>query len=178
MLDRTAVRVRRCAQWWDHGEAIARLTVLWNGWQSAWWKPAAKPGWWLDLDHHLPLLIGLDGPLRTCRHRKATGWANTNRPSSALVHSRLLAGLVHSSTTSRLSNHRRTRTLPNVADYLTLLTATTARLTGDTDPDGGEAQHALLLAEYAGVAQGRAGDTNGRFTTATPSRMDSVRAAA
>lgn len=61
-------RTRWCAQWWDHAEAIARLTVLWNGWESARWEPAAKPGWWLDLDHHLPLLISLDGPFRTCRH--------------------------------------------------------------------------------------------------------------
>ncbi len=60
-------RVRWCAHWWDHAEAIARLTVLWNGWEAARWEPAAKPGWWLDLDHHLPILTGLDGPFRNCR---------------------------------------------------------------------------------------------------------------
>jgi hypothetical protein len=67
-------RVRWCACWWEHAEAIARLTVLWNGWEGARWEPAAKPGWWLDLDHHLPILIGLDGPFRNCRHAEA------NRP--------------------------------------------------------------------------------------------------
>ena len=30
-------------------------------------EPSAKPGWWLDLDHHLPILTGLDGPFRNCR---------------------------------------------------------------------------------------------------------------
>ncbi|GLI00922.1 DUF4913 domain-containing protein [Phytohabitans aurantiacus] len=60
-------RVRWCCRWWDHAEAIARLTVLWNGWEAARWEPAAKPSWWLDLDHHLPILIGLDGSFRNCR---------------------------------------------------------------------------------------------------------------
>jgi hypothetical protein len=65
-------RVRWCPQWWDHAEAIARLTLLWNTWEGARWEPAAKPGWWLDLDHHLPILTGLDGPFRNCRHPEAT----------------------------------------------------------------------------------------------------------
>lgn len=65
-------RVRWCPRWWDHAEAIARLTVLWNGWEAARWEPAAKPGWWLDLDHHLPILLGLDGPFRNCRHTEGT----------------------------------------------------------------------------------------------------------
>jgi hypothetical protein len=60
-------RVRWCARWWDHAEAIARLTVLWNCWEAARWEPSAKPGWWLDLDHHLPIVVGLDGPFRNCR---------------------------------------------------------------------------------------------------------------
>ena len=65
-------RVRWCARWWDHAEAIARLTVLWNTWEAARWEPSAKPGWWLDLDHHLPLLLGLDGPFRNCRQAEGT----------------------------------------------------------------------------------------------------------
>ena len=61
-------RVRWCSRWWEHAEVIARLTLLWNGWEGARWEPAAKQGWWLDLDHHLPLLLDLDGPFRACRH--------------------------------------------------------------------------------------------------------------
>ncbi len=60
-------RVRWCPRWWDHAEAIARLTLLWNTWEAARWEPAAKPAWWLDLDHHLPILLSTDGPFRTCR---------------------------------------------------------------------------------------------------------------
>ena len=65
-------RLRWCARWWEHAEAIVRLTVLWNGWEGARWEPAAKPAWWLDLDHHLPVLLGLDGPFRLCRQREGT----------------------------------------------------------------------------------------------------------
>ena len=65
-------RVRWCPRWWDHAEVIARLTVLWTGWEAARWEPSAKPGWWLDLDHHLPLLLGLDGPMRNCRQPEGT----------------------------------------------------------------------------------------------------------
>ena len=60
-------RVRWCERWWDHAEAISRLTVLWTTWETARYDPASKPGWWLDLDHHLPILLGLDGPFRSCR---------------------------------------------------------------------------------------------------------------
>ena len=63
-------RVRWCPQWWQHAEAIARLTILWNTWEAARWQPSAKPAWWLDLDHHLPILLGLDGPFRNCRNNQ------------------------------------------------------------------------------------------------------------
>ncbi|MFI5843890.1 DUF4913 domain-containing protein [Catenuloplanes sp. NPDC051500] len=62
-----STRVRWCPRWWDHAEVIARLTLLWNTWEAARWEPAAKPGWWLDLDHHLPILLSPDGPFRNCR---------------------------------------------------------------------------------------------------------------
>jgi hypothetical protein len=62
-----AARARWCSRWWEHAEAIARLKLLWNCWEAARWRPQARPGWWLDLDHHLPILLGTDGPLRHCR---------------------------------------------------------------------------------------------------------------
>ncbi|MFI5845819.1 DUF4913 domain-containing protein [Catenuloplanes sp. NPDC051500] len=62
-----STRTRWCPRWWDHAEAIARLTLLWNTWETARWDPAAKPGWWLDLDYHLPILLSPDGPFRSCR---------------------------------------------------------------------------------------------------------------
>jgi hypothetical protein len=60
-------RQRWCNQWWDHAEAIARLTLLWTTWETARWDPTVKAGWWLELDHHLPLLLAADGPFRACR---------------------------------------------------------------------------------------------------------------
>ncbi|WP_327009701.1 DUF4913 domain-containing protein [Dactylosporangium sp. NBC_01737] len=60
-------RLRWCAEWWDHAEAIARLTLLWTGWEAARWQPEAKAGWWLDFDHHLQILLAIDGPFRNCR---------------------------------------------------------------------------------------------------------------
>lgn len=43
---------RWCSQWWNHVEAIGRLTVLWHGWEAARVKPEALPGWWMMFDHH------------------------------------------------------------------------------------------------------------------------------
>ena len=60
-------RARWCTRWWDHAEAIARLTLLWAAWEAMRWDPAAKTGWWVELDHHLPILLGADGPFRSCR---------------------------------------------------------------------------------------------------------------
>jgi hypothetical protein len=60
-------RARWCPRWWDHAETIARLTLLWNLWEAARWQPDARSSWWHDLDHHLPILLGHDGPFRNCR---------------------------------------------------------------------------------------------------------------
>ncbi len=63
----TNPRTRWCPDWWDHAEAITRLTHLWHTWEAARWQPETKGSWWLDLDHHLQILISLDGPFRNCR---------------------------------------------------------------------------------------------------------------
>jgi hypothetical protein len=78
-------RVRWCPQWWDHAEAIARLTLLWNGWEAARWEPVAKSGWWLDLDHHLAILLSLDGPFRTCRQTEGARIGKHHRPDAPEV---------------------------------------------------------------------------------------------
>lgn len=84
-----SARVKWCSRWWDHAEVIARLTILWNGWEIARVQPRSKASWWLTLDHHLPLLLGLDGPLRNCRlahgdraakHQSAEPPANNRAP--------------------------------------------------------------------------------------------------
>ena len=59
---------RWCAQWWMHGEAISRLTALWQAWEvhrlqlgtgiSVWYRD--------HLDHHLMVLLGARGPFYQC----------------------------------------------------------------------------------------------------------------
>ena len=62
-----SARARWCARWWDHAEVIARLNILWDGWEAARWQEAAKSPWWSELDHHLQILLATDGPFRNCR---------------------------------------------------------------------------------------------------------------
>ncbi len=78
-------RTRWCPDWWDHAEAITRLTHLWHTWEAARWHPEAKGGWWLDLDHHLPILLSLDGPFRHCRQAEGGRSGTHAEPRSATV---------------------------------------------------------------------------------------------
>jgi hypothetical protein len=55
-----------CEQWWRHDEAVTRLTALWYGWEHARLEMTGMLGWLRELDHHLPLLCGEDGPFRDC----------------------------------------------------------------------------------------------------------------
>ena len=59
---------RWCAQWWQHGEAISRLTSLWHAWEVLRLQPGTGIGvWYRDhLDHQLPILMGARGPFYQC----------------------------------------------------------------------------------------------------------------
>ena len=59
---------RWCAQWWQHAEAITRLTALWHAWETLRLQPGTGMASWLrdHLDHHLPLLLGRGGPFAQC----------------------------------------------------------------------------------------------------------------
>jgi Domain of unknown function (DUF4913) len=59
---------RWCAQWWRHGEAISRLTALWQAWEVHRLDPHIGISvWYRDhLDHHLPILLGARGPFYQC----------------------------------------------------------------------------------------------------------------
>jgi hypothetical protein len=59
---------RWCAQWWQHGEAISRLTSLWHAWESLRLQPGTGIATWYrdHLDHHLPILMGARGPFYQC----------------------------------------------------------------------------------------------------------------
>jgi hypothetical protein len=68
-IRRTGAATRWCAQWWDHPEAIVRLTSLWLTWESA--RAAEDPhpmaDWlWRYLDTLAPVLHSPDGPFSEC----------------------------------------------------------------------------------------------------------------
>jgi len=55
-------------QWWEHGEAVNRLTALWHSWEALRGQGGTALGTWYrdHLDHQLPILMGPDGPFRDC----------------------------------------------------------------------------------------------------------------
>jgi Domain of unknown function (DUF4913) len=59
---------RWCAQWWQHGEAISRLTSLWHAWEVLRHQPGTGIATWYrdHLDHQLPILMGARGPFYQC----------------------------------------------------------------------------------------------------------------
>ena len=59
---------RWCAQWWQHDEAVSRLTALWHAWEVLRLKPGTGIGSWYreHLDHQLPILMGARGPFYQC----------------------------------------------------------------------------------------------------------------
>ncbi|MEJ3743161.1 DUF4913 domain-containing protein [Actinomycetes bacterium KLBMP 9797] len=56
-----------CPQWWRHAEAIWRLETLWRSWEVARNTATGMSSWSVELDRHLPHLLGEDGPFRQCR---------------------------------------------------------------------------------------------------------------
>lgn len=61
-------RWRWCARWFDHPEAVSRLTALWQAWEALHDGGDTSAGTWYrdHLDHQLPILMGADGPFRSC----------------------------------------------------------------------------------------------------------------
>ncbi len=59
---------RWCGQWWQHGEAISRLTSLWHAWEVLRLQSGTGiASWYRDhLDHQLPILLGARGPFYQC----------------------------------------------------------------------------------------------------------------
>ena len=64
-----------CPEWWRHAEAIARLDALWRAWEhlrldgttglSVWYRDHA--------DHHMRVLLDVDGPFKGCSPEKGHG---------------------------------------------------------------------------------------------------------
>lgn len=76
---------RWCGQWWQHGEAISRLTALWHAWEVLRLQPGTGIAtWYRDyLDQQLPVLMGARGPFYQCSetvHREPHEAAATPAP--------------------------------------------------------------------------------------------------
>lgn len=59
-----------CPRWWEHVEAVSRLTALWHAWEAMHRTTpggAGLAGWYHELDHQLPILMGPHGPFRSCK---------------------------------------------------------------------------------------------------------------
>lgn len=88
---------RWCRQWWQHAEAITRLTALWHSWEALRLEPGTGMAVWLrdHLDHQLTVLLGRGGPFAQCsedehiepREAKADhappGWWDTSAVTDA-----------------------------------------------------------------------------------------------
>lgn len=57
-----------CPQWWNHIEAVTRISSLWHGWEKSRLEPGAALSTWI-LDHadrHMDRLLNPQGPFRYC----------------------------------------------------------------------------------------------------------------
>ncbi len=63
-----------CPHWWEHSEAVSRLTALWHAWEALRAQGGTALGSWYreHLDHQLPILMGPDGPFRDCANSHYT----------------------------------------------------------------------------------------------------------
>lgn len=74
--------LRWCSEWWQHGEAIARLEALWRSWELLRLDPGeGGSNWWLGhCDPHMAKLLSENGTFRHCRTGHA---ANRSKPLPA-----------------------------------------------------------------------------------------------
>lgn len=72
-----------CPEWWRHPEALARLDALWRAWEHLRHDNALGPSlWWRDhADHHMPALLGAEGPFKRC----ILGRGHSSRDTSPLA---------------------------------------------------------------------------------------------
>jgi hypothetical protein len=60
--------IRWCREWHLHPEAVIRLTICWQSWETARREGPAEISAWLrdDLDYHLSVLTDPRGPFYQC----------------------------------------------------------------------------------------------------------------
>lgn len=57
---------RWCPWWWEHPEAVERLTPLYRRWLEVRGSAADMLAWWLAADHQMTYLLALSGPFSKC----------------------------------------------------------------------------------------------------------------
>lgn len=57
-----------CPQWWEHPEAVIRLSALWHGFEMSRLEAGDAFSSWLrdHLDHHMSVLLSARGPFEHC----------------------------------------------------------------------------------------------------------------
>lgn len=56
-----------CPEWWEHPDAVFRLTQTWHAWEVASRQTGALAGWQRDVaDYHLPIILNPQGPFFGC----------------------------------------------------------------------------------------------------------------
>jgi len=65
---RTSSNIRWCNKWFQHNEAVARLTSLWVAWEEADRKQGESPShWWVHhFDNQWAKIIDSNGVFRSC----------------------------------------------------------------------------------------------------------------
>lgn len=77
---------RWCARWWEHPEAVVRLTTLWLAWEAARLQPGGVLGWFRDADANMDRLAAERGTFAQCapdRHRTAPALLTDPMPAGS-----------------------------------------------------------------------------------------------
>ncbi|MEV0289556.1 DUF4913 domain-containing protein [Kribbella sp. NPDC050820] len=64
----TAAKATWCTDWWNHPEAVLRLSALWRSWEALRHEPGTGMSvWWRDhADHQVTRLLATDGAFKGC----------------------------------------------------------------------------------------------------------------
>lgn len=64
----TEEKTRWCPEWWNHGEAVARLRHLWTAFEQMRLDPGQEmSAWWIQhCDPHMDRLLDTQGPFKYC----------------------------------------------------------------------------------------------------------------
>jgi hypothetical protein len=65
--DLSSSQIVWCEKWWDHPEALSRLTGLWERWEDLRLESGGLATWWREADICTSALMSPAGPFRLCK---------------------------------------------------------------------------------------------------------------